>query len=145
MIRNTAAFSQITGVMLALSLTGCATAGTAITPAQVAFIKDGVTPQEDVRRQLGAPHVVQQLQHGEQLVIYDFTKADSHWITLMPYIGPMLGSAKIQHQTLALLVNSEGIIETHLLTASQTPLRMGLLLRMFSARRRHPPATPASP
>ena len=132
-------------IALALSLTGCATAGTAITQAQVEFIKDGVTPQEDVSRQLGAPHMVQQLQDDKQLAIYDFTKADSHWITLMPYVGPMLGSANIQHQTLALLVNSQGIVETHLLTASQMPLKMGLLLRMFGARRRPARSSPLKP
>lgn len=125
-------------LLLTGSLAGCATAGKTITSAQVAFITNGVTRQEEITQQLGAPHATQALEQGKQLMIYDFTKADSHWITLMPYIGPMLGSAQIQHQTLALLINDQGLVETHLLTATHTPLQMGLLLRLL-AHRRHPP------
>ena len=42
---------------------------------------------------------------------------------------------RIQHQTLALLVSDQGVIETHLLTATETPLKMGLLLRLLSYHR----------
>ena len=66
-----------TMILLSLGLAGCATAGTAITSAQVEFIKDGVTRQEEVSRQLGTPHVTQPLPNGQTLSIYDFTKADS--------------------------------------------------------------------
>ena len=119
---------------MALAVQGCATAGTALTPAQRAFITNGATTEREVRAQLGEPRANLLMTDGRRLLVYDFARAASTWATPVPYAGPLFGGATIRHQALVLLVSPDGLVEQHLLTDDQMPLDIGLLIRFLRPR-----------
>ena len=124
-------------VLVGLAIGGCSTVGTAVTSKQVEFVKDGQTTSRDLIAQLGQPQATSKTADGQSLLIYDYTKAASTWITPVPYAGPLLGSANVQHQTVAFLVDSNDVVKQHLMTDERMPLDIGLLMRLFRRQAQH--------
>lgn len=111
-------------IVLAFILTGlagCMSGGVRIAPDQLNALKRGETTEEQVIVLLGRPNVNTTRSDGTRIMTYSHYNARPDAAAFIPFIGPMVGGAEMNSNTLMLQFDARGKLIDY--TTSQTTVR----------------------
>ena len=113
-------------VFLAVCLAGCYSTGRKIDQAAVDTIKKGETTRAQVINMLGSPEAITRTGSGDTVYIYNYIRSTAKPATFIPYIGPFVGGANIQHQMTSVTFGPDGVVKDFSSTQGSTESGMGL-------------------
>ena len=113
-------------ILLVAWLAGCVSIGRKIDQAAADSIKKGITTRQDVVNMLGSPELITRSSNGDTIFIYNYTRATAKPATFIPYIGPFVGGANIQHQMTSVTFGANGVVKDFATTQGGTESSLGI-------------------
>jgi outer membrane protein assembly factor BamE (lipoprotein component of BamABCDE complex) len=113
--------------LCALSLVGCVSSGTKVTPEQVAQFQQGKTTLSEVVATLGAPNSTTNLGNGQTILVYVHISSQANAATYVPVVGLLAGGATGTSNTATFTFDSRGILISSGSSQSNTAVNTGLL------------------
>jgi outer membrane protein assembly factor BamE (lipoprotein component of BamABCDE complex) len=116
----------MTLILLAGLLAGCASTGRKIDQSAADKIEKGKTTKAGVISLIGSPELITRKSNGDTIFVYNYTRATAKPATFIPYIGPFVGGANVQHQSTSVTFGPDGVVKDFSSTQGATESDMGL-------------------
>lgn len=122
-MRSIAVFAS--GIMIALSLSGCAASGTQVKESQVSQFEKGKTTIVDVVGKLGAPQYQTNQSNGSKILVYSYAQVQTRPETFIPFVGAFVGGADMKTNSATFVFDKDGFLQSTSSSAGASGTGMG--------------------
>ncbi|HAA02670.1 MAG TPA: hypothetical protein DCE18_04785 [Syntrophobacteraceae bacterium] len=112
-------------LLITILLVSCAWSGVRVHPEQLRAFKQGETTLADVIAKLGKPTTVINHLDGTTTIQYIYTIKHTKPESLIPYIGPIVGGARIHTRMVTLVFDKDGRLTDYSSSESDTGASTG--------------------
>ncbi|RUO28768.1 hypothetical protein CWE12_10665 [Aliidiomarina sedimenti] len=116
---------KIIAILTIIWLTGCASAGVQIDPAQIQDIEKGVTTEQEVKNMFGSPNSSGITAEGELFYVYTFARSTTNAATFIPVVGLFAGGSNTDIEMLQIWFDSERKVKEYHFNKSNMETRLG--------------------
>lgn len=110
-------------VALVAFVSGCMSSGRKIDQGSIERIQVGKTTKHEVTNLLGSPDQIMRLGDGNTMMIYSYYRMQMHASSFIPIVGPLVGGADTQNQSVTVTVGSDGVVRD--INSSEGGMDMG--------------------
>lgn len=103
------AFSSL---LVAVVLSGCASAGRKIDQTSVDKLQKGVSTQADVRSAIGSPEQITKDSDGNETWVYIYTRSQVKGTTFIPIVGAFAGGVDTQSQSTVIKFGPDKVVKS---------------------------------
>lgn len=116
----------LAALLAATALSGCATTGVNVTDNQLAFLKPGITTEQEVIAKLGQPTTRMRLADGSVLDSYIYSRSQMKAATFVPVVGLFAGGVDLKSNTVTLQFGPDGKLTTTTSAQSNIDTKTGV-------------------
>jgi hypothetical protein len=128
-------------VMAASALAACVSAGTEVTPQQMAQFSEGTATYEDVTKSLGDPTTTFYLPNGGTTIVYSFSTAYAPAQVYIPFAGPFIAPDLNTRESAAVFrFNGGGVLASKAMSNTYVGTDVGLTDKSNGGPKLVPPA-----
>ena len=112
-------------IMFCALVSGCATTyGKPIDLNKINEIQEGVTTENQVIENLGAPWDKQILDNGNVILKYGYGKAKPSASSYIPIVGLFTGKTIYKQQTIKVMIDQQGIVKKVIQNETEQPVKL---------------------
>lgn len=113
-------------IILAATLTACASSGVRVTDDQMSQFREGQTTRQEVITALGSPTMNVRNADGTSALIYSYFEARTRGSTFIPIVGAFVGGADTRQNTVTINFDRDGVMQSYSSTSGETGTATGI-------------------
>jgi hypothetical protein len=110
-----------------VTLAGCVSSGTKVTPEQLSAFVPGKTTEAEVIASLGAPTNAMTGPDGGKTDMWMYTSMHATAVPFVPIVGSLAGGAKNDSSMVTLLFTPDGVLKSKTSSTGSNDIHTGLL------------------
>ena len=112
---------------MVVAISGCATSGTKVTPADMAGFQQGRSTEAQVIGRLGQPNSMSTGPDGTKTDMYIYAQASANAASYIPVVGLLAGGTTSKTTTATFVFDSQGVLRSTSSGQGHSNLNTGLL------------------